>query len=131
MLPKELLEIVLIKTLLSFYNSTWRAFPFTDFNPYRSLIAVCSEWWKLITQRHWFQSTVKAYLASTCITKVTALVMMMLLLMMMMMMIVMVVVVMMIMMIMMMIMMMMMMLMCEMQCELRRHGTIMRITIAN
>lgn len=62
MLPKELLEIVLIKSLLSFYNSTWKAFPFTDFNPYQAMTSVCSGWWKLITKRHWFQSTVKGYL---------------------------------------------------------------------
>lgn len=68
-LPKELMEMVLIKSILSLYNATWRTFPFTDFDPYVAITSVCFDWWKLITNRSWFQNTVRSYLAQHKIVK--------------------------------------------------------------
>lgn len=64
-LPKELMEMILMQSLVSYVRLPWKAFvPPVGFQAFMLMASVCQEWRKLLTSRTWFSSFMKTYLKS-------------------------------------------------------------------
>lgn len=64
-LPKELMEMILMQSLVSFVRLPWKAsVPPVGYQAFMLMASVCQEWRKLLTSRTWFSSTMNTYLKS-------------------------------------------------------------------